>query len=555
MASDDRDAPASSGLDALWIRPVTDPDLSSLPGVTTPDAPSAGSAPAAERGPATSPAGPAPLAPAPTATLAPPAPTATLAPPRPAEPAPSASGPRPAAPAAGAPGPRPARMPLVPPVVRRPTFEVATRAAAPALAPITPAAPAGSPPGRPAVNGDGAAPGAPPASRTDAAPVAVAAPPVATPPVATPPVATPPVATPPVATPPVATPPVATPPPTPVAPPPRSAAPAPRPGAVAPAAWLGGRPAAAFTSTPAAVPTVAPAVPRAPAPPAVTTVPPQALAPGTNGNGSPGSVAPLSPAPAPSWAAPSPAPAGGLSAVPDTWVTTTSNGAARPAPLSSRAPADATATAVLDRLVGPVASPDAPPAVTDVDVLPSQALPAPWLRRRWGRWVVEWALVLLVAVGVAVAVRAYVVQTFFIPSASMEPTLMVGDRILVDKLAYHLHAVHRGDIVVFAKPPNEQAAPDVKDLVKRVIGLPGERISSEGGQVDINGKPLKEPWLVRGTVTTGIEPQTIPPDEYFVMGDNRSDSQDSRFFGPISRSLIVGKVDVRIWPLSALHIF
>jgi signal peptidase I len=168
---------------------------------------------------------------------------------------------------------------------------------------------------------------------------------------------------------------------------------------------------------------------------------------------------------------------------------------------------------------------------------------------------VEWAVVLLVAVLVAVGIRTFVVQTFFIPSASMEPTLMVGDRILVDKLSYHLHPVHRGDIVVFATPPGEDAGPNVKDLVKRVIGLPGETISSAGGQVVINGKPLKEPWLVKGTVTTGITTQVIPPNEYFVMGDNRSDSQDSRFFGPIHRSLIVGRVVLKIWPLSSFHIY
>ena len=175
--------------------------------------------------------------------------------------------------------------------------------------------------------------------------------------------------------------------------------------------------------------------------------------------------------------------------------------------------------------------------------------------RRSTRWIVEWAVVLVVAILVAVGIRTFVVQTFFIPSASMEPTLEVGDRILVDKLSYHLHAVHRGDIVVFATPPGEDAGPNVKDLVKRVIGLPGETISSAGGQVVINGKPLKEPWLVKGTVTTGITTQVIPPNEYFVMGDNRSDSQDSRFFGPIHSSLIVGRVVVKIWPLSSFHFY
>ncbi|HXQ43376.1 MAG TPA: signal peptidase I [Acidimicrobiales bacterium] len=174
------------------------------------------------------------------------------------------------------------------------------------------------------------------------------------------------------------------------------------------------------------------------------------------------------------------------------------------------------------------------------------------LRRRW---VIEWLIVLLAAVGVAFLVRAYVAQSYIIPSASMEPTLMIGDRILVDKLSYHLHDVGRGDIVVFAKPPKEVFDPAVTDLVKRVIGLPGDVIWSSGGRVYIDGKPLREPWLPPGTVTTDLTRQKVPPNEYFVMGDNRSDSQDSRFFGPIPRSLIVGRVVLRIWPLSRVHLF
>jgi len=163
--------------------------------------------------------------------------------------------------------------------------------------------------------------------------------------------------------------------------------------------------------------------------------------------------------------------------------------------------------------------------------------------------------VLVVALAVALGVRAFVVQTFFIPSASMEPTLMIGDRILVDKVSYHLHSVHRGDIVVFGRPPRETSAENIKDLVKRVIGLPGDSISSADGHVVIDGKPLKEPWLPAGTVTDGISPMTVPAGEYYVMGDNRTNSQDSRYFGPISRSLIVGRVVMRIWPLSHLHFF
>ncbi|MHB8329774.1 MAG: signal peptidase I [Acidimicrobiales bacterium] len=205
----------------------------------------------------------------------------------------------------------------------------------------------------------------------------------------------------------------------------------------------------------------------------------------------------------------------------------------------------------------PAALSDRPPGGPD-DSQAGQATPtAPerGARRRW-RWILEWAVVLVVALGVAVAVRAFVVQTFYIPSASMEPTLMIGDRILVDKISYHLHAVHRGDIVVFRRPPREVLSENIKDLVKRVIGLPGDTISSSGGQVDIDGKPLKEPWLAPGTeLGQPIARTVIPAGEYFVMGDNRSDSQDSRYFGPIPRSLIVGRVVMRIWPLSRLHFF
>ena len=176
-------------------------------------------------------------------------------------------------------------------------------------------------------------------------------------------------------------------------------------------------------------------------------------------------------------------------------------------------------------------------------------------RRRRKRSIVEWILVLLVAVLVAIGMRAFVVQTFWIPSGSMEPTLNVNDRVLVDKLSYHLHAVHRGDIVVFTKPPGEVLGPGINDLVKRVIGLPGETISAHGGQVYINGKLLAEPWLPKGVVTGNFSPVHIPQGYYFVMGDNRPFSSDSRVFGPISGSLIVGRVVMRIWPLSHITIF
>jgi signal peptidase I len=175
-----------------------------------------------------------------------------------------------------------------------------------------------------------------------------------------------------------------------------------------------------------------------------------------------------------------------------------------------------------------------------------------------GRWVLEWAIVLAVALALAVGVRTYVAQMFYIPSGSMLPTLQIGERIVVDKLSYHLHSVQRGDIVVFKRPPLEQA--DYSDLVKRVIGLPGETISSVDGRVFINGKALDEPWLSQPLPTTSPSPlpdafslnhpYTIPAGEYFVMGDNRANSEDSRYFGPIAGNLIVGKMAFEVWPLS-----
>ena len=112
------------------------------------------------------------------------------------------------------------------------------------------------------------------------------------------------------------------------------------------------------------------------------------------------------------------------------------------------------------------------------------------------RWIVELVGVVVVAILVAVLLRTFVVATYSIPSGSMEPTLQIGDRIVVDKLSYHLHGVDRGNIVVFTTPPNEDCAgPPVADLVKRVIGLPGEIISLEDGNVYINGRLLPEPFL------------------------------------------------------------
>jgi signal peptidase I len=186
---------------------------------------------------------------------------------------------------------------------------------------------------------------------------------------------------------------------------------------------------------------------------------------------------------------------------------------------------------------------------------------------RSSRWLREGIVVVVVAVLVAVLLRTFVVQTFYIPSGSMEPTLQIGDRILVDKLSYDLHGVHRGDIVVFGRPPAENCGgPEVNDLVKRVVGLPGDVLTLSGGYVYADGRRLDESWLPsseQGITTAGptgtsydlAHAYRVPANDYFVMGDNRTDSCDSRYWGPIPRSLIVGKVSLRVWPLTSFTIF
>jgi signal peptidase I len=179
--------------------------------------------------------------------------------------------------------------------------------------------------------------------------------------------------------------------------------------------------------------------------------------------------------------------------------------------------------------------------------------PAPKPRNKRRRALVEWGVILVVALLAALLLRTFVIQPYFIPSASMEPTLMVGDKVLVNKLSYDLHPIHRGDVIVFKKPPDDNT-PGIKDLIKRVIGLPGETIAGRNGQIYIDGKLLNEPWLpkVDRDTTSTFGPVQIPAGQYFVMGDNRADSSDSRVFGPITKSLVVGRAFIKVWPPSRI---
>ncbi|UDY36385.1 signal peptidase I [Dermatobacter hominis] len=170
------------------------------------------------------------------------------------------------------------------------------------------------------------------------------------------------------------------------------------------------------------------------------------------------------------------------------------------------------------------------------------------------RNMVEWALVIVGAIVVAFVVKTFLIQAFQIPSASMHPTLLEGDRVLVNKLSYDLHDVNRGDVIVFARPKGMNAGPnDPDDLIKRVIGLPGDTVQTKDGDVYVNGRQLEEPYLADGTVSDGLDdPVTIPDGHVWVMGDNRGDSQDSRVFGPIAEDTIVGRAFMVMWPPSRM---
>jgi signal peptidase I len=194
-----------------------------------------------------------------------------------------------------------------------------------------------------------------------------------------------------------------------------------------------------------------------------------------------------------------------------------------------------------------VALPDVPPPPGASPQFPDDEPTTGWKALPY-RGVIEWVGILVGALLVAFLVKTFLFQAFYIPSASMTPTLKVSDRVLVNKLSYDFHDVHRGDIIVFKSPPGGGDA-TVKDLIKRVIGLPGERVEGHDGRVYVDGRELVEPYLPEGTLTEPFGPATVPGDHVWVMGDNRPSSADSRVFGPIQQSSIVGRAIVRVWPI------
>ncbi|HZY64462.1 MAG TPA: signal peptidase I [Rubrobacteraceae bacterium] len=183
-----------------------------------------------------------------------------------------------------------------------------------------------------------------------------------------------------------------------------------------------------------------------------------------------------------------------------------------------------------------------------------------------GGWL-EFPIILIVAFAlVFLFVRPYVVEAFYIPSESMTPTLEVGDRVLVNKFIYRFTEPERGDIIVFKTPEGMDNSVDGnpiarligwfqgkrderQDLIKRVVGLPGDTITVRNGKLFVNGERQNEPYLNREIPDQSFfNEMTVPQGKVFVMGDNRTNSRDSRYIGPIPKENIEGEAFLRFWP-------
>lgn len=214
-------------------------------------------------------------------------------------------------------------------------------------------------------------------------------------------------------------------------------------------------------------------------------------------------------------------------------------------------PSDTTGAGDLDVDDAPAEPARAPSALDDVS---ATGVRSRRRRRSRTRNAIEWVAVLVGALVIAFGVKTWALQAFWIPSGSMEPTLQVNDRVLVNKISYDIEDVERGHIIVFERPDGWGVG-NIKDLIKRVIALPGETVSVEAGVVHIDGEPLDEPWLPEGAGTPDFFPEsgcvpecTVPEGHLFVLGDNRTNSDASNHFGFVPFDDVVGRAFIRVWP-------
>jgi signal peptidase I len=164
------------------------------------------------------------------------------------------------------------------------------------------------------------------------------------------------------------------------------------------------------------------------------------------------------------------------------------------------------------------------------------------------RWVVEVVVIVAAAFVLALLVQQFVVKPFAIPSPSMEPTLVEGDRVLVNRLIYHFRSPERGDVIVFHPPDRPGSDP----FIKRVVAVSGDKVAVHDGMLWLNGVAQYEPFIKEHPMLDELPEKTIAPGYVWVMGDNRNNSGDSRVFGPVSEEAIMGEAFAIYWPLGHL---
>lgn len=174
--------------------------------------------------------------------------------------------------------------------------------------------------------------------------------------------------------------------------------------------------------------------------------------------------------------------------------------------------------------------------------------------KAWRGWQENLTLI-AIALCLALLIRTFIAEPRYIPSESMVPTLYEGDRLVVEKVSYNFQQPKTGDIVVFQPPAELQSRGYPKDqaFIKRVIGTPGEIISVQGGKVYLNGKELAEDYIAEPP-SQPFPPVKVPEGQFFVMGDNRNNSNDSRYWGFLPKENIIGRAVFRFWPPDRLGI-
>lgn len=170
----------------------------------------------------------------------------------------------------------------------------------------------------------------------------------------------------------------------------------------------------------------------------------------------------------------------------------------------------------------------------------------------WEKWR-ENIVLLVVALALSLLIRIFVAEPRYIPSDSMFPTLEIGDRLVVEKVSYRLHPPEFGDIIVFAPPPQlrAQGYTENQAFIKRIIGQPGQQVAVRGGRVYLDGRPLPEDYIAEPP-DYDWGPHPVPAGQYFVMGDNRNDSNDSHIWGFLPEENIIGRAAFRFWPFDRL---